>query len=349
MGFGNMVLLLPTLEALRSSIPNARLLLVADRRTDAWQALDYQTPWVDVEWTDTRALGVAGFVDLVRRVRRHRPEVALLNANTSAEPVWAALARWSGARWRVGHTNGGDFLNPYGSVYNVPVPPVAGGDEIAHNLALVDALMGTGTPASGRPAPFVGPDDDASARAALAAARTSGRVVVGLHVTSSPTQPWKRWPPRYFAELSGALLVRGDIWLVLLGAPEDREAIDSFEIYGSATVTDLVGRTGSMREAAAVVSRLDLLVCGDTGLMQTAGAVGTPAVAIYGPTDWTRTLPRSSGVRMVTRGEPCSPCFFRTTQENPSTCPHHRCLEELTAASVLESVISSIGMARERR
>jgi ADP-heptose:LPS heptosyltransferase len=41
----------------------------------------------------------------------------------------------------------------------------------------------------------------------------------------------------------------------------------------------------SMRQLAAVLSRADAFVCNDTGVMHLAAAVGTPLVAVFGPTD----------------------------------------------------------------
>ena len=43
---------------------------------------------------------------------------------------------------------------------------------------------------------------------------------------------------------------------------------------------------------AALLERLDLLVTGDTGPMHLAGAVGTPIVAVFGPSDPARYAPR---------------------------------------------------------
>ena len=40
-----------------------------------------------------------------------------------------------------------------------------------------------------------------------------------------------------------------------------------------------------LRDLAAVFSQLKLLLCNDTGVMHLAAAVGTPLVAVFGPTD----------------------------------------------------------------
>ena len=61
-------------------------------------------------------------------------------------------------------------------------------------------------------------------------------------------------------------------------------------------------------ELAAVLERLDLFVTGDTGPMHLAAAVGTPIVAVFGPSDPARYAPRGRCDRIVRVDLPCSPC-----------------------------------------
>ena len=336
MGYGNMILFLPVLAALRQQIPGLRLLVLADQSTDAWQALDLAAPGSEVLSCHSTKMSIAGVARLARRVRRWNPDAIVLNANTAADPFWALLAALSGAELRVGVAGGADYLNPHSRVLNVPVEIYAGDDEITQNLELVKAL---GVAADGRAAaPFVGTDHREYARTQLSSIPGAAVPLVGLHLTSSPTQPWKRWAPEKFAELAAALRTRWNARLVLLGGPEDRAAVTPFEVFRSDGVVDLVGRTPSMCHAAALIEQLDLLVSGDTGLMHAAAALGTNVIAIYGPTDYTRTLPRHRHVHMVSRHEACSPCFYRRTQQNPARCPHRRCLEALEPQLVLAQV-----------
>jgi heptosyltransferase-2 len=53
-------------------------------------------------------------------------------------------------------------------------------------------------------------------------------------------------------------------------------------------------------------------------------------VALFGPSDPTRTGPRNPAAEVLRLGLDCSPC-------NKRICPlgHHRCLEELTPDQVL--------------
>jgi heptosyltransferase-2 len=138
--------------------------------------------------------------------------------------------------------------------------------------------------------------------------------------------PAKRWPSRHFAALAAAKRAQGwEVWL--FGSAGDREAAATIP----ATV-DLVGRTG-LDQAVALLSLADAVVSNDSGLMHVAAALDRPQVALFGPSDPTRTGPRNPAARVLRLGLDCSPC-------NKRVCPlgHHRCLEDLTPEQALAAL-----------
>ena len=104
----------------------------------------------------------------------------------------------------------------------------------------------------------------------------------------------------------------------------------------TAPAVSLVGRD---RPALlpALLSELDVLVSGDTGVAHLAAALGTPVVTLFGPTDPRLSAPRGPG-RVMTHPVPCAPCFYRT-------CPiEHPCLLGITGAAVLDAVRQLAGV-----
>ena len=53
------------------------------------------------------------------------------------------------------------------------------------------------------------------------------------------------------------------------------------------------------------------MVTNDSGPMHVAAAVGTPVVAIFGPTNPRRTGPYGPGHQVLAGRAPCSPCYRR--------------------------------------
>jgi ADP-heptose:LPS heptosyltransferase len=101
-------------------------------------------------------------------------------------------------------------------------------------------------------------------------------------------------------------------------------------------VLDLSG--AGLMIVAAVQQQLDLFVTGDTGPMHLAHAVGTPIVAVFGPSDPARYAPRGLRDRVVRVDLPCSPC--NRIRRPPARCTGHTpdCLTGIDTATVLAAI-----------
>jgi ADP-heptose:LPS heptosyltransferase len=114
------------------------------------------------------------------------------------------------------------------------------------------------------------------------------------------------------------------------------------ERIGEAANTRPVRLLGlSLPTFAALIERLDVFVTGDTGPMHLSHAVGTPNVAIFGPSDPVRYGPNESlGLRRVVRSSVyCSPCnMIRRPPIECASVPTPECLSTVTLDQVLRAV-----------
>ncbi len=158
----------------------------------------------------------------------------------------------------------------------------------------------------------------------------SGDRLVGLCIGAY----WesKRWPAVYFASLAEALKERG-MHPVLFGGPaETNVALQVAEARHGPLVSCVGNR---LEESAALLSRCDAAVGGDSGLTHIARALGVPTVIIYGPTD-----PRShrfeEHTRVLTASVPCRPC----SRHGPRRCPkgHHDCMRLVSPENVMDAL-----------
>jgi heptosyltransferase II len=91
----------------------------------------------------------------------------------------------------------------------------------------------------------------------------------------------KAWPPRHYAALARALTADGaTIWV--LGGPNETTIAKEIAATGGANVHDLTGK--DLRDAILAMAAADVAVTNDSGLMHVSAAIGTPTVAIFGPT-----------------------------------------------------------------
>lgn len=94
----------------------------------------------------------------------------------------------------------------------------------------------------------------------------------------------------------------------------------------------------SLQELAALIKKSDVLVTNDSGPMHIAAAVGTPVVALFGPTEPARTGPYTENCIVIKKEMDCSPCFrSRCTKKS------FECMEFITVDEVFEAVKKLLG------
>jgi heptosyltransferase-2 len=147
----------------------------------------------------------------------------------------------------------------------------------------------------------------------------------------------KRWLPRYFAQVIATLAREHGTRTVMVGSAADAETIRMIVADDDARAAqplDLAGRT-TLQELAGALALSAACVSNDSGAMHLAGAIGTPIVALFGPTRESETAPltRADGHRDVLINEVwCRPCMLRE-------CPiDHRCMKGLSPARVLTAL-----------
>ena len=153
-----------------------------------------------------------------------------------------------------------------------------------------------------------------------------GRRRIGVHLGAA-YGPAKVWVHERVVEFCRLAEARGTL-PVLLGAPSDELAAAG--VLRETHALSLVGRD-SPELLPAVLSEISALVCGDTGVAHLAAALGTPVVALFGPTDPALTAPLGP-VAVVSEPVPCAPCFYRE-------CPiDHPCMRRISAEVVGQRV-----------
>ncbi|MDW8307822.1 MAG: lipopolysaccharide heptosyltransferase II [Verrucomicrobiales bacterium] len=155
-------------------------------------------------------------------------------------------------------------------------------------------------------------------------------------IALQPGARWdnKRWPVGHFAELVRRLAAEfPHARVVILGGADD--AALAARIAGAAPdrCLNLAGQT-TLPELVEWLRLVSVLVTNDTGPMHIAAALGTPLVALFGPTEPRRTGPYRRLDAVLQHALPCVPCLKpRCRWPRPLEC-----LTALTPEAVFERV-----------
>ncbi len=158
-------------------------------------------------------------------------------------------------------------------------------------------------------------------------------------VTIAPGSVWatKRWTERGFSELA-RWVADGGFRVLLVGIAAEHALCERVRARADGAAINLAGRTGPA-ELAGVLERARAHLGNDSGPGHLAAAVGTPVIAIFGPTDpGLGFRPLGERVLVVDVGGSleCRPCSVHGSKRCPRG--HHRCMEDLRPAEVIERI-----------
>ncbi len=150
-------------------------------------------------------------------------------------------------------------------------------------------------------------------------------------VAVNPVAFWKTklWEEKKFAELCDRIAAELKTNVVFTGGKNDN-VVERIQYMTNFYAANLTGKT-SLRDLAYLYGLAQMVVTTDSGPMHIAAAVGTPTVALFGPTDPSRTGPYGKGHRVIRTGLHCSPCFKKE-------CDTVRCMKEITVDDVFDAV-----------
>lgn len=109
----------------------------------------------------------------------------------------------------------------------------------------------------------------------------------------------KRWPAARFAAAARTIAAEHGLRVAVTGSPGEAALVA--EVAAACDGIDLVSRGITLSALKGVMQRSALLLCNDTGPRHIAAALGTPCVALFGPTDhrWTSPLPGAREILLL--------------------------------------------------
>ena len=303
---GDVLLSSPVFHVLKQRAPHAELdaLVYADTRDMlAGHPAIAEIHTIDRAWKrQGLVMRARRELDLLHSLKARRYQL-IVHLTDHWRGAWLAQAlrpRWSVAPARASRLWNWSFTHRF------KLPRATPRHAVEANL---DALRRVGIyPEESEKSLVMVPGAEAEQRvdALLAAASIVAQGFIQVH----PASRWlfKTWTESKNAEML-ARLARDGHRIVLTGAPDPRERAIVARILAEAAVPvlDLSGQL-SLRELAALSARARLFFGVDSAPMHIAAAMGTPVVALFGPSGEKEWGPWRVANRVVVSAHPCRPC-----------------------------------------
>jgi heptosyltransferase-2 len=155
------------------------------------------------------------------------------------------------------------------------------------------------------------------------------KISVLFHAAAA--HPDKMYPIKSWAEIIKKLSNIHNINAYFIGAEQDKalyqELMDTANIQGF----NLAGKL-SLRESMALLKKIDLAICVDSGPAHLANAAGCPTITLFGPTDPVRWQPLGvNNIAIFDKSLICRPCNYN------KTCRNRECLTELNPEIIIDA------------
>ena len=316
-----MVLLTPALRALKRTYSESHLtLLLRPRVADLMQT----HPYVDTCLVDNKTEGRYRSVkNLVRQLRDKVFDIAVVLHPTSfRNALLPFLAR---VPIRVGTNVSGRGMLLTGSCKDDT------GVHEVHRYLRVLKLLNIDTPLSSLEFWHTDADREFVERLLRAEGILPDDRIVALNLGTTWTT--KRWDVANFANLIQQIThLLPEIKIVLVGSSEEEELARS--LPASLSVINLVGKT-EILQLGALLERCEVCVTCDSGPMHIAAAVGTPTVALFGPTSPVRHQPQGTGHTVIEKPVSCRPCYKQICHRQDTP---YLCMKEIDTAEVVKAL-----------
>jgi len=311
---GDIVLTTPVLDALKNKWPGCRVdylvkaaygpILEGDRRIN--RLLLVETPCT-----------LTGLVRLIREIRRRRYDLVIDLHKTARSVILGLL---SGAGRRLTYRKKARERRLFVLRHRPPNPPF-------HTVDLYLA-----------PLERIGIEPVTTRPRLLSAGGEPGETGTGqarIGLLPGAASPTKMWPVTHFAELARRLKEGTGCRVEAVLPPGESELAGKIGESAGRWLDRIV--FPDLGELPRTLAGYDTVVSNDSGPMHVAVAVGTPVVALFGPTHpGLGFSPLGELDRVIHLGLPCSPCSLHG--DKPCKLERRACLEDISPESVAAAV-----------
>ena len=329
-GIGNSILLLPLIRTIKSQFKRTRIIFTAFSS----QTIELLRPESCIDefiLLSDNPLKACKNVIAISKIRKLNPDVSIRTFPTH-RLAFKLISNLIGANKKIFHN--------YDNEYGINIEQV---HDVYQNLNLTSALNIKKDDWIEDVKLRLCPDEIKHAEAFLKQHLFSKRdLLIGIHPGSSTKSGMnaKRWPITKFCELTNKLKDKYDAKILFFLGPDEKHLSKYIKKNTSFNAKLVIAQP--IRKVAAIISKCNLFVSNDSGLMHLSSAVDTKVMAIFGSTDTLRISPFGDSHIVIRKDIPCSPCNhslnrlgkkFRCTNSKK-----HKCIKDISVGNVLSEI-----------
>jgi heptosyltransferase-3 len=304
---GDVLLATPTLRAIKTARPDVRVTMMVNHGSE--DVLSGNPDLDEILVLDKGSLAAQWRLIAGLRRRRFDTVIDLTDGDRSAFLSWV-----SGGPVRIGFN---DEHRWRGRCYTEVVRPAA---DVQHRIDRdLEALKPIGIQAGSRnPQLWLTPEEENSGDQLLdqLGVQRSQSIVI---LQPGARYWFKAWPPERFAELADQLTSQYSCQVLIGGSHQDGDLAQQIRQMAKSRPVIMAGRT-TIKQFAAIAKKSVLFVGSDSGAMHIASAVGTPLVALFGPSNPAEWGPRGGPADVIYMGLDCRVCFHPTCRRGEGNC-----------------------------
>ena len=317
---GDVLLATPAIRAIKAARPDVRVTMMVNRGTE--DVLSGNQDLDEIMVLDKGSLTAQSRIIAGLRHRRFDTVIDLTDGDRSAFLSWT-----SGAPVRIGFNDEHRWRGHYYTQVVQSVPGVRHRiDRDLEALKLINIQADSTDPQL-----WLTPEESNSADQLLdqlGVQRSQSMVIL-----QPGARYWfKAWPPERYAELAARLMSQYGCQVLIGGSDQDIELAQQIRQIAKSKPIVMAGRT-TIKQFAAIAKKSALFVGSDSGAMHIASAVGTPVVALFGPSNPREWGPRGGPIEVLYKELDCRSCFHPTCMRGEENCMRLITVEEVYAAA----------------
>jgi heptosyltransferase-2 len=269
---GDVVLTTPAIGALREGFPDARISILVSPLTET---LVLGNPNLNHVFVDDRLgehQGFSGFLKLVKQLKWESFDLAVIFHTKKRSNL---LCYFAGIPQRIGYKN-----EKFGWMLTDPLNDTRHLGAKHETEYCLDVVRHLGVEIK-NPSMFIPTQADAQQWAQQFILKNGGnreQSWVAIHPGAS--DPSRRWPEEYFAEVVNVLMKHYGAKIVFIGNAELKPVVERIRLLIKDPVIDLTNEI-SLLQLSSLLRRCRLLISNDSGPAHIAAAVGSAVISIF--------------------------------------------------------------------